>query len=184
MSRVNCLWPSPHSRALAMFAFAIAVPTSAAAQPATPKAGVEAINVEGCLTQDVSRGQSSAEGQYVLMLQPVGAAAPAAAPASSNGGVVPAPALPKMYALRTTDDHPVTLPPLVNHRVRVEGTSTAAATTSPLAGRSPEATPFPAAVSTGSADAGATGTPFDRANLPTIVVRTITSLATTCTAGS
>ena len=57
-----------------------------------------------------------------------------------------------------------------------DGTSTAAATTSPLAGRSPEATPFPAAVATGSAGSGATGTPFDRANLPTIVVRTITSL--------
>ncbi len=180
MSRVTCLSPSPHSVARVMFACAIALPMSAAAQPAAPKAGVAAITVEGCLTRDASQGQSSAAGQYVLMLQPVGPATPAPSP----GGVVPPPALPKMYALRTTDEHPVTLPPLVDHRVRVEGTSTAAATTSPLAGRSPEATPFPAAVSTGSAGSGATGTQFDRANLPTIVVRTITSLATTCKAGS
>ncbi len=183
MSRVICLSTPLRRLALVMLAVAVAGPMSAAAQPAAPKAGVAAITVEGCLTRDASQGQSSAAGQYVLMLQPVGPATPAG-PAPSPGGVVPPPALPKMYALRTTDDHPVTLPPLVNHRVRVEGTSTAAATTSPLAGRSPEATPFPAAVSTGSAGSGATGTPFDRANLPTIVVRTITSLATTCKAGS
>lgn len=173
----------PHPIALLMFGLTIALPMSAAAQPATARAGMAAITAEGCLTRDTS-GKSSAADQFVLMLQPAGSAQPAVATAPSTGGVVPAPALPKMYALRTTDEHPVSLPALVNHRVKVEGTSTAQATTAPLAGRSPEATPFPAAVATGSAGSGATGTPFDRANLPTIVVRTITSLATTCTAGS
>jgi hypothetical protein len=153
---------------------------SAEAQPATPRAGVTALTVEGCLTRDASKDQTSAAEQYVLTLP----SRTTAATTPATGGAVPAPALPTMYALRTTDEHPVTLPPLVNHRVRVTGTSTAAATTSPLAGRSSEATPFPAAVATGSAGSGATGTPFDRANLPTIVVRTITSLATTCKAGS
>lgn len=180
MSRFTSLITQHHLIARLTFAVAIAMPLAATAQPATPAAGVAAITVEGCLTRDASKGQTSAAEQYVLTLP----ASSTAASAPATGGAVPPPALPKMYALRTSDAHPVTLPALVTHRVRVTGTSTAAATTSPLAGRSSEATPFPAAVATGSAGSGATGTPFDRANLPTIVVQTITSLASTCTVGS
>jgi hypothetical protein len=180
MSRLTRHLTQPHPIALLMFGLALAVPMSVAAQPAPAAAGVTAITVEGCLTRDAS-GTSSAAEQYVLTLQPAGTARPAPAAAPTPGGMVPAPALPAMYVLRTTDEHPVTLPPLVNHRVRVEGTSTAQATTAPLAGRSAEATPYAAPVATGSAGSGATGTPFDRANLPTLVVRTITSVAATCT---
>jgi len=142
----------------------------------TPTAGVAPITIEGCLTKEGRQGESSAAEQFVVALAPRASAAPAA----NTGGTVPAPAVPTMYALRSAAEAPVVLANFVNHRVKVEGTTTAGATTAPLGGRSPEATPYQAPVATGSAGAGATGTPFDRANLPTIVVRTVTSLASTC----
>ena len=64
----------------------------------------------------------------------------------------------------------------VNHIVRVTGATTAPMTTSPLAGRSPEATPNPAA----TAPPGSTGTVFDTANLPTLTVTTLSMVAQSC----
>jgi hypothetical protein len=157
--------------------FAVPLAAGQAPQPAKASAGVAPITIEGCLTRQARAGEAAAAAdQFVVALAP----RTADAPATGSGGAVPAPAVPKMYALRTADDAPVTLASFVNQRVKVEGTTTAAATTAPLAGRSPEATPYQAPVATGSAGSGPTGTPFDRANLPTIVVKTVTSLAPSC----
>jgi hypothetical protein len=153
----------------------VAAVNAQAPAPADPRAGRTTVSVEGCLTKERG-GTSSVDELYVLAV-PTPAAAPAA---PSTGGMVPAPALPKMYVLRSTTQPPVPLDSFVNHRVKVEGTSTDGATSAPLAGRSPEATPYQAPVATGSAGAGATGTPFDRTNLPTLVVTSVTSLAATC----
>lgn len=68
MSRVNRLDIQPHLIVLLLFGLATAMPMTAAAQPATPEAGVAAITVEGCLTRDASKGQTSAAEQYVLTL--------------------------------------------------------------------------------------------------------------------
>ncbi len=141
-----------------------------------------ALTLEGCLTREGRRGRSSAAEQFVLT---VGPATPApgggtAAGTTSTGAAVPAPPQPKMYTLRSADDAAIDLPALVGHRVRVSGTSTGPMTTAPLAGRSAEATPYQAPVASPSTDAGATGTAFDTTNLPTLVVKTITSLAGTC----
>jgi hypothetical protein len=153
--------------------------TTATAQvpaPADPKAGTAKITVEGCLTKERGPQSSSAADLYVLTV-PTPATTPAA---PSTGGTVPAPALRKMYVLRSASEPPVLLDSFVNHRVKVDGTTTDRATTAPLAGRSPEATPYQAPVGTGSAGAGPTGTPFDRTNLPTLAVSAMTSLASTC----
>lgn len=153
----------------------VALAASAAQAPADPKAGSTKVSVEGCLTKERGVETSSTADLYVLTVPTQGAPA-----APATGGAVPAPAMRKMYVLRSTTQPAVPLETFVNHRVKVEGTSTDKATSAPLAGRSPEATPYQAPVATGSAGSGATATPFDRANLPTIVVSAVTSLATTC----
>ncbi|MCC6988057.1 MAG: hypothetical protein IT181_03610 [Acidobacteria bacterium] len=158
-----------------LIAALVATASAQAAAPADPKAGSTRVSVEGCLTKERGAGTTSVAELYVLVVP-----TPHAAPAAPTGGMVPAPALPKMYVLRTTTQPPVPLDGFVNHRVKVEGASTDGATSAPLAGRSPEATPYQAPVATGSAGSGATGTPFDRTNLPTLVVTSITSLAATC----
>ena len=168
-------------RAVTLPMLTIALATTAAAQtpaPGTPGAGATTLSVEGCLTKEGGAATSSAAELYVLVVPTAAPARGEAAPAA--GGTVPAPALPKMYVLRSAPDAKIPLASYVNHRVKVEGTSTDRATSAPLAGRSPEATPYQAPVATGSAGSGATGTPFDRANLPTLVARTVTSLAATC----
>jgi hypothetical protein len=150
---------------------------SAPTQPAKATAGESPIAVEGCLTKQGPQGTSTAAEQFVLVL----AAPDRTTGAPTTGGSAPAPPAPKMYALRSGDTTPIAFASFVNQRVKVEGTTTAAATSAPLAGRSPEATPYPAPVASGSAPSEPTGTPFDRANLPTIVVRTLNAVAKTCT---
>jgi hypothetical protein len=165
--------------ALSMLTLALVAPVATQTPaPAAPGAGASKVSVEGCLTKEGGAATSLAADLYVLVV-------PTAAPtrgdtAPSAGGTIPAPALPKMYVLRSAPEAKIPFASFVNHRVKVEGTSTDGATSAPLAGRSPEATPYQAPVATGSAGSGATGTPFDRANLPTLVARTVTSLAATC----
>jgi hypothetical protein len=79
-----------------------------------------------------------------------------------------------VYVLRVADGATLDFGSAVNRKVRVVGTSTAPATTAPLAGRSPEATPYQAPVATPSDTARATGTPFDTVNLPTLVAKSMT----------
>lgn len=55
-------------------------------------------------------------------------------------------------------------------------TAMSPAAAQPLAGRSPEATPVPAP----TAPAGATGSPDDTANLPTLAVITLIGLGGEC----
>ncbi len=71
----------------------------------------------------------------------------------------------KMYVLRT-EGTATDLAAHVNHAVRVTGATTAPMTTAPLAGA--------------TAPPGATGTRFDNANLPTLVVTTIAMVSATC----
>lgn len=156
----------------------------AARPPQVPPApaelpGAQAITVEGCLTKEGSAQRSSAAEQFVLTLAP--GQSPVAAPVSPpSGGAVPAPPHKKMYALRSAPEAPRSFNTMVDHHVRITGTTTDGATTAPLAGRSPEATPYQAPVSTPGQTSGATGTPFDATNLPTLVVQSITSVASEC----
>ena len=102
---------------------------------------------------------------------------------ASSGAKAPAPPHARMYVLRSAPEAPRSFNTMIGHHVRVTGTTTAAATTAPLAGRSPEATPYDSPVATPSAGASAptpTGTAFDTANLPTLVVHGITSVASSC----
>lgn len=155
----------------------LSAPVDAQTQPAKEKAGESAIAVEGCLTKEGPAGTSSAAEQFVLVLP----APDRTSGTATTGAAEPAPPLPKMYALRSAETSPIAFASFVNQRVKVAGTTTAGATSAPLAGRSPEATPYPAPAAAGStAPGGATGTPFDRANLPTIVVSSMTSVAKTC----
>ena len=164
---------------LPLLSVALAATTTAQTPaPAAPGAGTTKVSVEGCLTKEGGAATSSAAELFVLVVPTPGPARGDAAPAT--GGTIPAPALPKMYVLRSATAPKIPFTSFVNHRVKVEGTSTDRATSAPLAGRSPEATPYQAPVATGSAGSGATGTPFDRTNLPTLVVSAVTSLAATC----
>lgn len=160
----------------ATIAGALAAPPSASAQPAKPDAGKSPITVEGCLTKEGPAGTSSAAEQFVLVLPTTDRTTGA----PGTGASATTPTLPKMYALRSAGKSPIAFATFVNQRVKVEGTTTAAATSAPLAGRSPEATPYPAPVATGSTASSPTGTPFDRANLPSIEVGALTAVAATC----
>ena len=80
-----------------------------------------------------------------------------------------------MYVLRAQGNS-VTLANFVNMRVRATGATTAPMTSSPLAGRSPEATPNPAP----TGPPGSTGTPFDTANLPTLAVTALVAIEGSC----
>ncbi len=164
------------------------MPASTAAQTAAADVpGAARLTVEGCLTREGGAERSSAAEQFVLTVKtPPGEAArtaPGGADAASNGAKAPAPPHARMYVLRSAPEAPRSFNTMIDHHVRVTGTTTAAATTAPLAGRSPEATPYEAPVATPSAGASAptpTGTAFDTANLPTLVVHGITSVASRC----
>lgn len=151
------------------------LPTLVLAQ--APPAAAPALSAEGCVSKDDRRDGSSVATQFVLTDRAAARPSPPAAGATSPGAMTagtPAP-VRKAYVLRT-DQKSVDLATYVGRMVRVTGHSTAAMTTAPLAGRSPEATPNPAP----AAAPGATGSDFDTANLPTLVVATITTIGAAC----
>ena len=163
------------------------MPALAAAQTAAADVpGAVRLTVEGCLTKEGGAERSSAAEQFVLTVTTPGetvGATTGGAESASNGAKAPAPPHVRMYVLRSAPEAPRSFNTMIDHHVRVTGTTTAAATTAPLAGRSPEATPYEAPVATPSAGASAptpTGTAFDTANLPTLVVHGITSVASRC----
>ena len=151
----------------------VAVP--ATAQTPTPAAGTTRVTVEGCLSKDDRPERSSAATQFVLTDQQA-PPPPAATGGTSAGAMTAGPiTVKKAYTLRS-DLAGVNLQAHVGQRVRVTGTSTGPSTSAPLAGRSPEATPHPAP----AGPPGSTGSDFDTANLPTLVVASITALGGTC----
>ena len=164
------------------------MPAFAAAQTAAADVpGAARLTVEGCLTREGGAERSSAAEQFVLTVQTPPSEATRAttgsAGSASSGAKAPAPPHARMYVLRSAPEAPRSFNTMIGHHVRVTGTTTAAATTAPLAGRSPEATPYDSPVATPSAGASAptpTGTAFDTANLPTLVVHGITSVASSC----
>lgn len=170
-------------RVMALAVCAAASPALASAQvAAADPPGATKITLEGCLTKEGGSDHSTAAGQFVLTVAPAPAAAPSEG-ARSAGAKAPEPAHPRMFVLRSAPEAPRSFNTMVNHHVRVTGTSTAMATTAPLAGRSPEATPYEAPVATptpGASTSSPTGTAFDTANLPTLVVHGITSVASSC----
>jgi hypothetical protein len=155
-----------------------------AAQTPSPTAQQPGVmlTVEGCLTREPAAGISAAATQFVLVdrratdTAPM-ATTPVSAQVTSPGATAagnPPPAR-KMYVLRAQGTE-INLDAHVNQVVRVTGASTGPQTTSPLAGRSPEATPNPGV----SSVPGSTGTMFDTANLPTLAVTTLTVVAERC----
>lgn len=173
------------SRLMAVTVIAAGLPPAFAQVPAADPPGAERITLEGCLTRGGGADRSTAAEQFVLTVAPAKTApvSPAAEGARSSGAKAPEPAHPRMFVLRSAPEAPRSFNTMVNHHVRVTGTSTAAATTAPLAGRSPEATPYEAPVATptpGTTTSSPTGTAFDTANLPTLVVHGITSVASSC----
>jgi hypothetical protein len=151
-------------------------PSPAPAQPA-PQPGAM-VTVEGCLTREPGPKDSTAALSYVLTDRTPPAAATGATTGTSTSSATAAgnpPPARKMYVLRPHSDA-IDLAKHVNHIVRVTGATTAPQTTSPLAGRSPEATPNPAP----TAPPGSTGTPFDTANLPTLAVTNLSMVAASC----
>ena len=155
-------------------------------QAQTPALPSALITVVGCLTrQNVAPQPGTAPGgtpaipaPFVLTDQaPPAVATGTAAGSASSGATASGGQTPgrKMYVLRT-EGAAMDLTAHLNHTVRVTGATTAPMTTAPLAGRSPEATP----VSGATAPPGATGTRFDTANLPTLVVTTLTMVSATC----
>lgn len=158
--------------------------------PASPPQPGAMVTVVGCLTrQNVApqpgttpRGTPDTPAPFVLTDRTPPAVAPgtpagtktgsASSGATASGGQVPG---RKMYVLRTEGTE-TDLSAHLNHTVRVTGATTAPMTTAPLAGRSTEATPVAGA----TAPVGATGTGFDTANLPTLVVTTIAMVSATC----
>ena len=160
--------------------------TPAPQAPVTPPVAGATVTVVGCLTrQNVApqpgttpRGTPDTPAPFVLTDRTPPAVAPGTPPgtassgATASGGQMPG---RKMYVLRT-EGTATDLAAHLNHTVRVTGATTASMTTAPLAGRSPEATPVAGA----TAPPGATGTRFDTANLPTLVVTTIAMVSATC----
>lgn len=137
--------------------------------------GAERLTVEGCVTKDDRADRSTAASQFVLTDRSA-PTPPAASGASSAGAMASGQTTAKKaYALRS-DVATVDLQTHIGKMVRVTGTSTAPSTTEPLAGRSPEATPHPPTAGT----PGSTGSMFDTANLPTLVVTSITAIPGTC----
>lgn len=175
----------------AMMAVAAAASPMAGQAPAKDAPGAVTLTLEGCLTKEGSAERSSAAEQFVLRVlrgAPAieGAKDTPSAPTTageSHGAKAPAPPHEPMYVLRSAPEAPRSFNTMINHHVRITGTSTAPATTAPLAGRSPEATPYEAPVATPSRSTSSTaptGTAFDTANLPTLVVHGITSVASSC----
>lgn len=168
----------------AIASLTIAVGAAAAQVPAADPPGAATLTLEGCLTKEGGADRSTAAEQFILTVAP---ATPPSTPrdqgARSSGAKAPEPAHPRMFVLRSAPEAPRSFNTMIDHKVRVTGTSTAVATTAPLAGRSAEATPYEAPVATptpGAATSTPTGTPFDTANLPTLVVHGITSVASSC----
>lgn len=182
----------------ATFAFGIAFSgaaqtPSAQAPPAQPPTAAQGamVTVVGCVTRQQATPQTGA-GASTQAAQPqfllTDSAAPVTPPSTRTDGATPtgttsrgatpaAGQMPgrKIYVLVPHGDS-IDLAAHVNHMVRVTGASTAPQTTSPLAGRSPEALPVPG----DTAPAGATGTPFDTSNLPTLAVTAVAMVASTC----
>jgi hypothetical protein len=164
-------------------AMTVVAQTPATQAPAAPALPGAMVTVVGCLTAGNAAGAPATASrgtapQYVLTDQAPPAQAsgpPEATPsrgATSAGAQKPA---RRMYVLRSEGDT-TDLSKHVNHAVRVTGATTAPMTTAPLAGRSPEATPVTGA----AAPPGATGTPFDTTNLPTLVVTNLVMVSATC----
>jgi hypothetical protein len=161
----------------------------AAPSPQTPSAPAlpgAMVTVVGCLTREnvapqpgtAPRGTAVEPAPFVLTDEaPPPPATGTASGSSSSGATASGGQKPgrRMYVLRT-EGTSVDLSQHLNHGVRVTGATTAPMTTAPLAGRSPEATPIAGA----TAPAGATGTVFDTANLPTLVVTSLTMVSATC----
>lgn len=137
------------------------------------------LTVEGCLTKQGGSDRSTAAEQFVLTVT-APAARDVAATSPPSGGAVPAPPQKTMYVLRSAPEAPRSFNTMIDNHVRITGMTTAPSTTAPLAGRSPEATPYQAPVSAPGQTSGATGTPFDATNLPTLVVHSITPVASKC----
>jgi hypothetical protein len=159
------------SGSLLLIAAAIA---PAAAQTEKPTPGATKLTVVGCLTRQPAEPASASQTARFLLT-------PEQPPAKSNtgaqpqsGGAVPAPPHRTVYVVRVADGTTLDLATAVGKQVRVVGTSTAPSTTAPLAGRSPEATPYQAPVAAPSGTQTPTGTPFDTVNLPTLVVTSMT----------
>lgn len=174
----------------------VAVASITAAAQTAPNAS--RLTVEGCITKDDRTERSTAATQFVLTdrqadtspaasgATSTGATAGATSGATSSGATSSGAATTgvgasgqtmskKAYTLRS-DDASVNLDAHVGKMVRVTGTSTAPSTTSPLAGRSPEATPHPGA----AGPVGSTGSAFDTSNLPTLVVASIATIPGSC----
>ena len=134
------------------------------------------VTVDGCLTKEP--GPNVVHGGVHLRVDRPDGAGPrgrGAVGVERRDRAGTPPPKRKMYVLRPDSDA-MALDKHVNHIVRVTGATTAPMTTSPLAGRSPEATPNPAA----TAPPGSTGTVFDTANLPTLTVTTLAMVAQSC----
>lgn len=173
-------------RTLILIATMTAGSLTAVAQTPAPQAPSSAphqgamVTVVGCLTLATTAAPTATAmpAQYVLTdhtppVQPV-----ATKEGSTSSGATPAgsqkPAR-KMYVL-VAHGETLDFSKHVNHTVRATGATTAPMTTAPLAGRSPEAAPVTGA----TAPAGATGTPFDTTNLPTLAVTTLAMVSSTC----
>jgi hypothetical protein len=168
----------------AIASLTIAVGAAAAQVPAADTPGAVTLTLEGCLTKEGGADRSTAAEQFILTVAPATPTSPPREQGTRSAGAkAPEPPHPRMFVLRSAPEAPRSFNTMIDHKVRVTGTSTAVATTAPLAGRSPEATPYDAPVATptpGAATSTPTGTPFDTANLPTIVVHEITSVASSC----
>jgi hypothetical protein len=153
--------------------------SAAAAQTEKRAPGTSTLTVEGCLARQAAvAGAAAQPDRYLLTLdQP---AAATNAEKQPRSGATPAPPHRTIYVLRVADGVTLDLAAAANRKVRITGTSTAPSTSAPLAGRSPEATPYQAPVATPSDTSRATGTPFDTANLPTLVVQSMAVQPTTC----
>ncbi|MGE0363538.1 MAG: hypothetical protein AB7H93_22860 [Vicinamibacterales bacterium] len=137
------------------------------------------VTVEGCVTRD-DRAGSAVRALYVLTdRRPAPGPATAGSPAAptSSGATAAGNGVPRrrLYVLRAATES-IDLRRHVGRMVRATGATTAPLTTAPLAGRSPEATPVPAAI----APAGATGSPDDTANPPTLAVTALVGLDGEC----
>lgn len=166
------------TRRWALAAALLAAPPAAAGQSPAASPGAT-VTVEGCVTRD-DRPGSAVRALYVLTDRrpaPPPATTGSAEASTSSGATAAGNVVPRrrLYVLRAATES-IELSRHVGRMVRATGATTARLTTAPLAGRSPEATPVPAA----TAPAGATGSADDTAHLPTLAVTTLTGIDGTC----
>lgn len=146
--------------------------------PAARPAPGPVVSAEGCLTrQNLApqpgtdpRGTAVAPAPFVL----IGYPPPYAGASAERGSAVRQP--PRATYVLTAKGADLNLSAHLNQSVRVTGATTAPLTTAPLSGRSTEATP----VTGVTAPPGATGTAFDTANVPSLVVTALTVLSPQC----